>query len=750
MTILRRVLGNTTVAFIGQVITWVSTLALTVAYGRFLGGNTFGELVFVLSFVALIGFPVEFSFNQQIVRDVAQNPSLALRYPPNVVLLKLVLWAALFGASLCLSTTLGFDQNERYLLVMCGISLMIDAVSSTLGAVQVAAQRQYFPAIGAVIEKGLGAIVAIAWLRIGGGIEAAGLALVGGAVAGIGWQTYWFVRMVGISWSVDLHLMRDLVRQAIPFLTYGVLGVIYYRVDIVLLEALTSTATVGVYGAAYRLFDTLTFLPNIVIVAVMYPVMATLSLNSERQLKLALEKSVNFLLVAGIPIMVGLIVAAPNIIGFLYHRSDFAGSVPVLQALAPGLVILYLNYAIGTALMCLKREKRLPWTAGTALIFNVAGNLLLIPRLGGVGAAIMTSLTELLLLGLALAVLPRHLLSVSSLITGCKALGASLAMALVVFLLTSHSILVIIPIAGMMYVVAATLLATVPKEDLTALYQAVARRTQRVTPVAPAISTPAPSGQGGSAASALTLSRSGYSSSSSSVEWQVEQGGIQRVATNGPYRWLQNIAKSLGRWESNLVQRIRESLKQVFTSVRYVSAASVKYTTNYIMSKFPSHTLRSLWYHHVLGWDIGPGACILMGQYIQMNGIRTSGRRVSIGSGTVINQKCLIFTQSGLIIGNNVSISAEVALITGTHDINDPNFPSYYRPIVIDDYVWIGTRAMILQGVTIGRGAVVMAGAVVTHDVEPFAVVGGVPARPITERRLQDPSYRLMRRPLFE
>jgi maltose O-acetyltransferase len=139
-----------------------------------------------------------------------------------------------------------------------------------------------------------------------------------------------------------------------------------------------------------------------------------------------------------------------------------------------------------------------------------------------------------------------------------------------------------------------------------------------------------------------------------------------------------------------------------------------------------------------------------MGQYIQMTGIRTSGRRVSIGSGTVINQKCLIYTSSGLIIGNHVSISAEVALITGTHDINDPNFTSSYRPIIIDDYVWIGTRAIILQGVTIGRGAVVMAGAVVTHDVEPYMVVGGVPAKPITERRLTDLSYRLIRRPLFE
>jgi O-antigen/teichoic acid export membrane protein/acetyltransferase-like isoleucine patch superfamily enzyme len=746
MNSLRRVLSNTGISFFGQIVTWLSTLALTIAYGRFLHGNTFGELFFVVSFVALVGFPIEFGFNQQIVRDVAQDPSRALRYPLNVLLLKLALWIALFSTTLLLSGALGFNSDEHYLLIMCGATLLIDSISSTFGSIQTAAQRQAFPALAIVIEKSLGAVVGILWLRSGGGIQAAGVALVGGAVAGAVWQLFWFMRLVGIRLRLDLHLIRELVRQSLPFLTYGVLGVIYYRIDTVLLEALTSTTTVGVYGAAYRLFDTLVFLPNIVILAVMYPVMARLSIDSERQLKLAIEKSVNFLLVTGIPIMVGLIVAAPNIIGFLYHRSDFTASVPVLRALAPGLAILYLNAVWTTSLMSLKLEKRLPWIAGTALLFNVGGNLLLIPRLGGVGAAIMTSLTELLLMSLALAMLPRHLLPVRSLVTSVKAVGASLGMALVVFAMSRAPILVIVPVAGIVYMVGATLLATIPRGDLAALYMAIARRTRGV---APAVSAPAASRQAGPV-SALALSGSGYVSSSSSVEWQVEPGGAQLVDTKGPYRWLQNILASLSRWGGSLAHSVREVLRRLATAIRRTSAAAVKYLTNYLLSYVPSYTLRYLWYRHMLGWDIGEGTTILMGQYIQMTGIRTSGRRVSIGSGTVINQKCLIYTSSGLVIGDHVSISAEVALITGTHDINDPNFTSDYRPIVIDDYVWIGTRAMILQGVTIGQGAVVMAGAVVTHDVAPFAVVGGVPAKPITERRLRDLSYRLIKRPLFE
>ncbi len=184
--------------------------------------------------------------------------------------------------------------------------------------------------------------------------------------------------------------------------------------------------------------------------------------------------------------------------------------------------------------------------------------------------------------------------------------------------------------------------------------------------------------------------------------------------------------------------------------MKQVLGAVVKYSTNYLINHIPSYTVRHAWYRHVLGWHIGPKAAILMGQHVQMAGVRTSARKVSIGRGTVINQGCLLYTTGGLVIGENVSISSGVWLVTGTHDMNDPQFVDIYKPIVIGDHVWIGVRATILGGVTVGEGAVVMAGAVVTHDVPCYAVVGGVPARVLTQRKLQNPSNSLDFHPLFE
>lgn len=169
----------------------------------------------------------------------------------------------------------------------------------------------------------------------------------------------------------------------------------------------------------------------------------------------------------------------------------------------------------------------------------------------------------------------------------------------------------------------------------------------------------------------------------------------------------------------------------------------IKYLTNHLVSHLPSFTLRHTWYRLVLGWQIAPKAYICTGFQMQSPLRRGSGNKVVIGNYSRVNAGCRFHNGGGIVIGENVSLSPGTWLITGTHDINDPYFATSFHPIVIEDYVWIGVRATVLCGVTIGKGAIVMAGAMVTRDVPPSAIVGGVPARVIGQRQLQDPHYML-------
>jgi len=104
---------------------------------------------------------------------------------------------------------------------------------------------------------------------------------------------------------------------------------------------------------------------------------------------------------------------------------------------------------------------------------------------------------------------------------------------------------------------------------------------------------------------------------------------------------------------------------------------------------------------------------------------------LSLGDGVIIGTNAVIGAHSPIRIGNNVRISRDVIIETAGLDFAGKSAPYAHisAPIVLEDDAWIGARAMILGGVTVGKGAVVAAGAVVTKDVPAGAVVAGVPAK---------------------
>ena len=110
-----------------------------------------------------------------------------------------------------------------------------------------------------------------------------------------------------------------------------------------------------------------------------------------------------------------------------------------------------------------------------------------------------------------------------------------------------------------------------------------------------------------------------------------------------------------------------------------------------------------------------------------------------IGDNTWIGQACFLHSGGGLRIGNNVGIGPCVKILTHQHREQERDRPivfceQEFQAVVVDDDGDIGIGAIIMPGVTIGRGAIVGAGAVVTHDVAPYTVVAGVPARVIRAR----------------
>ena len=180
----------------------------------------------------------------------------------------------------------------------------------------------------------------------------------------------------------------------------------------------------------------------------------------------------------------------------------------------------------------------------------------------------------------------------------------------------------------------------------------------------------------------------------------------------------------------NAIRKIINRFLSIILDIWLLVLGIVGYVPLYIVRWF---------FYFISGMKISPSAYIHMGaRFYNPSGI-------SIGKDSIIGDRVTLDGRASLKIGNHVDIATEVMIYNSQHDIHSEDFHVVSEPVEIEDYVFIGPRVIILPGVKIGKGAIVAAGAVVTKDVPDFAIVGGVPAQVLGERKLKDPKYKLGR-----
>jgi maltose O-acetyltransferase len=168
----------------------------------------------------------------------------------------------------------------------------------------------------------------------------------------------------------------------------------------------------------------------------------------------------------------------------------------------------------------------------------------------------------------------------------------------------------------------------------------------------------------------------------------------------------------------------------------------LSFTYNHLLGRVPSRQIRIAYLKAYLA-EVGAGTSVQMGCRF------LNGRKVHLGDRNVINFGCLFDGRHYQIrTGCDVSIGPEASILTLGHDPQSPEFSDKGGDVIIGDRVWIAYRAIILPGVTIGEGAVVGAGSVVTKDVEPYSIMAGVPAK-IIGKRNTELNYRLIYSPFL-
>ena len=405
----RGILANTAWRAFADAGSKVASIALYVVMARELGNEGFGVFTFALMYTTLFAALAHFGQDTVLIREVARDRRLVERYFANTVALKLALSVPAILAALGILAVVGVSSQTLQVAALLGLAVTLEAALATVLAVFQSYEVMRYIAGVLLVQRYATAAVGIAALWAGASVVVVAAVYLGGAVLALVFGLVLLRRVVQPGLRVTPPTWPGLMRAAVPLGVAGVLGTVLFRIDTVILAAFEGASVVGDYGAAYRLFEATLFLGWSIGGAV-YPVLARL--DAIPRLADAYEQALKLCLAAALPLGVGAAVLAEPLVELLYG-SEFEEASAALRLLAPAIALFPLGYLTGLFLVARRRQRFVVGLYAAVTVINILMNLALIPVLSLKGAALTTSVTEVLIVVPAAVVAARMLGGVS-------------------------------------------------------------------------------------------------------------------------------------------------------------------------------------------------------------------------------------------------------------------------------------------------------------------------------------------------
>lgn len=443
---------------------------------QYLGTSGFGMLSTALSLAAIFAVFTDLGLGTITTREVARDKSLQNKYFSNTSILRLILALLTFGLIILYVTIINltsyhYPPETTILIYIIGASIIFNGLAGTFSAIFQALQEMEYQSLSLILNgiiMFIGTILAIYFHK--SIIFFAMLYLISNFVCLIFILAVYLWKYSLPKFELDTAFIKITLLAALPLSVVSIFTLIAFRVDIILLSILKSSVDVGIYSASYRLLEVFLFIPAVFTIAV-FPIFSQFFISAKDSLKFTYQKSFKYLTLLSLPVAVGMTLLAQPII-LLIYKSSFLPSVLVLQILIWTVPITFLNYIFGSILPAMNRQNTLLKITFISMVFNIALNLLVIPTYSYVGAAVVTVLTEVIVIALCFFVLSKSFCSVNIPNVLIKPAIASAVMALFIITVKTNLFVVII-ISIIIYFAVLILIKTFNQEDFDIIGQII-------------------------------------------------------------------------------------------------------------------------------------------------------------------------------------------------------------------------------------------------------------------------------------
>lgn len=448
-----------------QILTKLSSFVVVILLARYLKVGDFGIYSLALAVTGMTDIFAELGLDQLSVREIARDHSNIGKFTVNAALIKFVLSAAILVVTATVIFFTSMDSGGKAIFLIFTLAIIPAGIFHTLLVVFMGIERMGAVAAGNIAFEICRLLLTLAVLLTGHGLVALSWSyLVAFVMSAL--LVYVLVRLrVGSVWTrPESRRMLSMARGSLPFMFYSLFFMIYFKIDFVMLAAMKGEEVVGTYAAAYRLVESLMFVPAAFMGAV-FPSLSRLSASGRAPVLAASRKTLRYMAMLGLPIGFGTTILAPRIIPFLFGVA-YIDSVLPLQIIIWSIVLVFINCICPVGLNSSDRQLISVLVTGVGIVVNVGANLILIPPLGAVGTSISTVATEAVSTLLFLYFFQRHIGSLGVLSFIYRPVAASLLMALALVFLRGLPLAALIGIGAAIYLSTLILSRALGRSDL--------------------------------------------------------------------------------------------------------------------------------------------------------------------------------------------------------------------------------------------------------------------------------------------
>jgi len=380
---------------LGEIISKILGFLLCIVLARHLGPKHYGMYSLALSYSVIFMVLSNFGLNTLLIKDVSRNHVIASQYLGTNLLLKIFFSTISIILLLLSLLILKYNSLTTYAILIFSISIIFSSMAETISSYFKSIEKMEYASMSIILTSILIFVLSIFSIYL---IDAGILTLISIrtlAIAVIFILIYYILitKFIKPDYHIKSEMYLSTIKNGLPFLTTGIIFMLFFKTDILMLSKLATEKHIGWYTASSDLIITLFIIPSLISTAIL-PMLSKKYKENPKSLNTVINFSVKLLLCISIPISFGLFFFASKIINFIYGV-DYGNSVQTLQILGLGTCITFPREMYSTALIACDKITSMMWINLSALILNIILNSLLIPKYANNGAAIASIISIL-------------------------------------------------------------------------------------------------------------------------------------------------------------------------------------------------------------------------------------------------------------------------------------------------------------------------------------------------------------------